>query len=224
VALITALPAALSAQPYIGVTGPHRGTVEVGGGGVWTGGYDAGSAVAALTRPAGTTPLTLFAVDGRVLGAPGAGVQIGIFLGRRVSAEATFQYGRPILRARVTSDFESAPETTADGTMTSYLVGGSLLYHFGGGRFVPFVSGGGGYLRQLHEANAELLTGTEMHAGGGLKYWLGTGRRRFGLRAGAEASVRSKSVAFEQKRRIIPSVTAGLSYQFSRRPSSRFPS
>lgn len=213
-ALLTWFPAAASAQPYIGHTGPRRGTVEVGGGGVWTGAYDAGGAVATLTRPAGTSPLTLFAVDGRVQGVPGAGVQIGIFLGRRVSAEATFQYGRPILRARVTSDFESAPETIADGTMTSYLVGGSLLYHFGGGRFVPFVSGGGGYLRQLHEDNAELLTGTEMHAGGGLKYWLGTGRRRFGLRVGAEASARSKSVAFEQKGRIVPSVTAGLSYLF----------
>jgi len=214
-AFALALPAAVSAQPYIGATGPHRGTLELGGGAVWTGGYDAGSADATLTRPAtGAAPLTLFSVEGSVRSTPGAGAHFGVYLGRRVSVEATFQYSRPILRVRVTSDFELAPDTDANGTVTSYLAGGSLLYHFGEGRVVPFVSGGGGYLRQLHEANAELLTGTEVHAGGGLKYWLGTGANRFGLRVGAEVSARSKSVAFEQKRRIVPSVTAGLTYQF----------
>lgn len=210
------MPLAVAAQPYVGADGPHRGTWEVGGGGLWTGGYEAGSADATLSpnTTTGAAPLTLFVVNGRVLSAPGVGAHLGIFLGRRVSAEATFQYSRPILRARVTSDFESAPDTDADGIVTSYLLGGSLLYHFGDGRFVPFVSGGGGYLRQLHEANADLLTGTEVHAGGGLKYWLGTGARRFGFRIGGEASTRSKSVAFEQKRRILPSVSAGISYQF----------
>ena len=75
-------------------------------------------------------------------------------------------------------------------------------------------SGGGGYLRQLNENNADLLTGTEIHAGGGLKYWMGTGPHRLGFRLEALASARSKSVAFEQKRRILPSVVAGLAYLF----------
>jgi hypothetical protein len=141
-------------------------------------------------------------------------VQLGIYLGRRVSVEAAFQYSRPILRASVTSDFEAAPDTDADEKLTTYVVGGSLLYHFGTGRLVPFVSGGGGYLRQLHEENSDLLTGSEIHAGGGVKYWLGTGTHRFGLRVDAQASARSKSVAFEQKRRILPSVAAGLTFQF----------
>lgn len=213
--VLATLPAAVSAQPYIGATGPRRGTLELGGGAVWTGGYDAGSAAATLTRPAtGAAPLTLFSVEGSVRRTLGAGAHFGVHLGRRVSVEATFQYSRPILRVRVTSDFELAPDTDANGTVTSYLAGGSLLYHFGDGRVVPFVSGGGGYLRQLHEANAALLTGTEVHAGGGLKYWLGSGANRFGLRVGAEVSARSKSVAFEQKRRIVPSFAAGLAYQF----------
>ena len=213
---VVALPAAAAAQPYIGATGPHRGTLEVGGGGVWTGGYDAlGETDATLTRPAaGSPPLPLFAVSARMLSAPGAAAHVGVFLGRRMSAEAAFHYSRPIVRARLTKDFELAPDTDADEIITSYLVGGSLLYHFGEGRIVPFVSGGGGYLRQLHEANAELLTGTEVHAGGGVKYWLGTGAHRFGLRVEGAASARSKSVTFVQKRRILPSVTAGLSYQF----------
>ena len=102
----------------------------------------------------------------------------------------------------------------AEGTVTSYLMGGSLLYHFGDGRIVPFVSGGGGYLRQLNENNADLLTGTEIHAGGGVKYWIGTGAHRLGLRLEAQASARSKGVAFEQKRRLLPTVVGGISFLF----------
>jgi hypothetical protein len=213
IVVLVGAPAAAAAQPYIGRSTPHRGSFEISGGVVWTGGYDAGSGEAKETT-AGTAPLTLFVVDGQMKSGPGAAVQVGIYLGRRVSAEAAFHYSRPILRARVTSDFESAGDVDLDGTVVSYLAGGSLLYHFSDGRIVPFVSGGGGYLRQLDEENADLLTGTEIHAGGGLKYWMGRGKRRFGLRLEALASVRSKSVAFEQKQRIVASFAAGMAYLF----------
>jgi hypothetical protein len=212
-AFLLALPAIAGAQPYVGTSAPHRGSFEVGGGAVWTGGYDAGSASANETS-AGTAPLTLFVVDGSVKSGPGAAIQVGVYLGRRVSVEATFWYTRPILQARLTSDFESAADVDAESTITSYLMGGSFLYHFGDGRFVPFVSGGGGYLRQLHENNADLLTGTELHGGGGLKYWMGSGTHRVGLRLEAQASSRSKAVAFEQKRRIVPGFVAGLAVLF----------
>ena len=98
--------------------------------------------------------------------------------------------------------------------MTSYLAGGTLLYHFGRGAFVPFVSGGGGYLRELHEDNAVVLTGAEIHAGGGLQYWFGKGAHRFGLRVDAQVSSRSKSIGFEDKRRVLPVVGAGVTYLF----------
>jgi hypothetical protein len=213
IALLLVLPAAAAAQPYIGVRIPHKGSLELGGGVFWAGGYDAGSADANETT-AGTAPLTLFAVDGRMKSGPGAAVQVGVYLGRRVSAEAAFHYSRPILQARVKSDFESASDLDVDGTITSYLMAGSLLYHFGRGRLVPFVSGGGGYLRQLNENNADLLTSPEIHGGGGLKYWMGKGPRRFGLRLEALASARNKGIAFEQKRRIVPSFVAGIAYLF----------
>ena len=54
---------------------------------MWTGGYDAGSANAHETT-VGTAPITLFVVDGKVRSGTGAAVQIGVYLGRRVSAEA----------------------------------------------------------------------------------------------------------------------------------------
>lgn len=213
IVLLAALPTTAAAQPYVGSHASHRGSFEVGGGVVWTGGYDAGSANAHETT-VGTAPITLFVVDGKVRSGTGAAVQIGVYLGRRVSAEAAFHYTRPILRAHLSSDFESASETDADTRIASYIVGGSLLYHFGDGRWVPFVSGGGGYLRQLHEDNADLLTGTEVHAGGGLKFWVGSGKRRLGLRLDAQASARSTSVAFEEKRRLVPTFAAGMTYRF----------
>jgi len=167
-----------------------------------------------LTRPGSTLPLTLFAVNGRMLSAPGADAHLGLFLSSRVSLEGAFQYSRPILRARVTDDFESAADTDVDGVVVTYLARGSLLYHFGGGRLVPFVSGGGGYLRQIDNENSDLVTGTEIHAGGGLKYWFGSGGRRLGLRIDAGVAARSKSVAFEQKRRIVPAIGGGVAFQF----------
>jgi hypothetical protein len=209
-------PLAASAQPYVGNAGPHAGSLEISGGATWTRGYDAGRADALLTRPgpAGTPPLTLFTVSGTVASGSGAVARLGVYLARRVSVEGTIEYTRPTLRAHLSDDFELAPDTDAEETTTSYLAGGSVLYHFGTGRFVPFVSGGGGYLRQLHEENSELLSGTEFHAGGGIKYWFGTGRHRFGVRADAQVSARSKAVAFEQKRRILPSGSVGVSYLF----------
>jgi hypothetical protein len=216
VAMLLALPVTVAAQPYAGTSAPHKGSFELSVGVFWTGGYDAGGTDATLSpnTTTGGTRLTLFAVTGEVRSTPGVDARAGIFLGRRVSAEGAFQYSRPILHARVTSDFESAPDTDVDGVIASYLAAASLVYHFGDGHLVPYVLGGGGYLRQLHEDNADLLTGSEVHAGGGVKYWLGTGTRRVGIRVEAQGSSRSKSVAFTQKRRIVPSLAAGVSYVF----------
>jgi hypothetical protein len=215
-AMALALPAAAAAQPYPGNPAPHAGSLEISGGATWTRGYDAGSADALLTRAgaAGTPPLTLFTATGTVASGPGAVARVGVYLARRVSVEGTIEYSRPVLRAHLSDDFELAADTDAEETTTSYLAGGSVLYHFGTGRFVPFAGGGGGYLRQLHEENSELLSGTEVHAGGGIKYWFGTGRHRFGLRADAQVSARSKGVAFEQKRRVLPAAAVGLAYLF----------
>jgi hypothetical protein len=214
-ALLLVTPLYVCAQPYIGSARPDAGTIEIGGGVLWSRGYDAGGSSALETRntTTGTGPLTLFETDAQMLSVIGVGAQIGVYLGRRVSAEGVFQYSRPILRLRPMSDFENADPVNIDGQVTTYVAGGSVLYHFGDGRFVPFVSGGAGYLRQLHEDNAVAITGSEIHAGGGVKIWLGSASR-IGLRLDAHVSSRDKAVAFEEKRRIIPSVGAGLTLRF----------
>jgi hypothetical protein len=214
-AALIAWPALAAAQTYVGRTGPSAGRVEISGGAAWTGGYDAGSSTALETRnpTTGTGPLTLFNTDSEVLPAAGVEARIGVFLGSRLAVEGIFQYTRPTLRTRVTDDFEGAAPLSADDAVTSYLFGGSLVYHFGSGRFVPFVAGGGGYLRQLHEGGTLAVTGPEVHGGGGFKYWMGAARR-FGVRVDAQVSSRSESVGFEEKRRILPAFAGGITYLF----------
>ena len=82
----------------------------------------------------------------------------------------------------LSGDAESAADVTATETASHYVFGGSVLFDlrgasFAGGRGVPFVSGGAGYLRELHEGNLLVETGIEYHATAGLKYWFGSGRQ-----------------------------------------------
>lgn len=210
------LPAYAAAQPYLGATAPHAKSVEIGGGVVWTAGYDAGSRAAteSANSSTGGAPVTLFSTSARVAPVAGIEARAGVYLGPRVSVEAAFQFSRPQLRVMLDDDFENAAAQEAVGGLSSYVIGGSVLYHFGGGHVVPFVMGGGGYLRQLDEDNADVLTGNELHGGGGVKVWFGAGESRLGLRVTAQASVRSRTASFEQKRRILPLVSAGLVYLF----------
>jgi hypothetical protein len=214
-ALLLATPLYVAAQPYAGSTAPAAGTFEIGGGVLWSAGYDAGGRNALETRntTSGPGPLTLFETSSEMLSTTGIGAQIGVYLGRRISVEGVFQYSRPTLRLRPASDFENADPVNIDGVVTTYVAGGSLLYHFGDGRVVPFVAGGGAYLRQLHEDNAVLVTGSEIHAGGGVKVWFGSASR-VGVRFDAQVSSRDNAVAFEEKRRIIPTAGAGVTVRF----------
>ena len=213
--LLLALPAAAAAQqPYV-TSGAHAGKMEVSAAAAWTGGYDDGVAAAQLTRnpTTGSSPLTLFNANGRMQSGAGFEGRLGYYLSSRVSVEGTFQYTRPTLRVSLSNDFENAAPTDADVNVSTYIFGGSVLYHFGSGPFVPFVLGGAGYLRQLEEAASDATSGAEIHGGGGIKYWFGAAQR-VGLRVDAQISSRSKSVGFEDKRRVVPSLSGGSAFLF----------
>jgi hypothetical protein len=195
---------------------PRASRFEISGAAVWIGGYDAGAASALETRnpSTGTAPLSLFTTDSRSLAAAGVEARLGWYLSRRVSLEGLVQVSRPVLRSRVSGDFESALPADVEATVTSYTIGGSALYHFGRGRIQPFVEGGAGYLRQLLEQNDGLVTGAELHAGGGLQYRLTNGKHPLSMRVDGMASVRTKTVAFDQKRRIVTAVAGGFAWRF----------
>ena len=193
---------------------PSRGTWELSGGGVFVGGYDLGSATAELTSNTGTSggPFTFFETDNRVESVSGFVARVGYYVTPAVAVEGGLRFTRPRLASRISADVESAPNITAEETIDQYVFDGSLVWHFGQstgrrGNVAPFVYGGAGYLRELHEGDALVEEGTEYHAGGGIKWWFGA-RGRMGIRAEAGLSIRDGGFDFEEKTRIAP-VAAG---------------
>jgi hypothetical protein len=95
-------------------------------------------------------------------------------LSRAFAVEGTFGMARTHLRTSITNDFEQAPPVTSTSRLTQYTIEAGLLWQPGGLRFAhgrvrPFVSGGGGYLRQLHDGATLVETGRSAFAGGGVK-------------------------------------------------------
>lgn len=201
---------------YVGRDLPHPGSVEVSGGVLWNQGFDFGSADATLTRNPGTGsgPYTLFTAGTGVDAAIGVQARVGVFLTRALSVEGGVQYSRPELSSVLSNDVEQADDITATETLTRYIFDGTVLYHFGRGKAVPFVAAGGGYVRELHDGYGVVETGNEFHAGAGVKFWFSGGKHRFGLRAEAGAMSRSGGVDFEDARRTLITASAGLAYLF----------
>ncbi len=222
--VLTALaswPREAAAQLWIGGAAPRRGSVEISAGVAASGGFDLGKRDAEETRNVNTPggPFTLFTADSRVSSAPAALLRLGVYLSPSFSIETGIQYARPMVSSRLSGDAEQAPELTADEKLTRYVFDGSLLFHLTGlsfaeGRGVPFIAGGGGYLRELHERNEVAETGGEYHAAAGVKLWFGRQKRRLGMRADVGASVRSGGVDFQTGGRMVPTAGVGLSYLF----------
>jgi hypothetical protein len=199
---------------------PARGSrVELTGGAVLVGGYGLGDSVAELTPNSGTSGFEQFTTDNRVHQVVGALAKIGFVVTPAVVVEAGFRFSRPVYEVRVSGDAEGAPDTTIEETLSQYVFDGSVVWNvtraaFAGGRVVPFLSGGAGYLRELHEEDALVEEGLEYHAGGGLKWWFGTGRRRFGVRGEGGISIRDGGFDFKDGQRVVPVVSGSLVYTF----------
>jgi hypothetical protein len=197
---------------------PHAGSWELSGGLLWQAGFDLGDGQAGLTQGAsGTRPYELFRTASRL--GPGAGVQgrLAGYLSRQLAIEGGFRLTRPTLTIDLTEDAESAPDVSAGETLTQYVVKGSLLWHLGafnGGRSVPFVAGGAGYIRDLHEGSELVETGTEYHALVGLKWWFSGRPRRLGVRGEAGFSIRDGGFDFREERRTVPIASVSLAYLF----------
>ena len=218
-ALALSLPATLPAQPLFARTeAPGRGTVEAGGGVVFSAGFDVPALGAGLTRSTGSDRFDLFSVDGTAGDSVGAHARVGFFVTRTISVEADFRYARPTLSYDLSDDAE-AEDVTASETLSHYLFGGSVLFHLPGasfrnGRGMPFIGVGGGYIRELHEGNELVETGDEVHATVGVRYLYGAGRRRIAVRGEVGASSRHRGFDDEDARRTLPIALAGVSLLF----------
>src|SRR5262249_6926108 len=169
---------------------PHAGSWEIGGGFWFSGGFDLGNATAELTRnpDTGTGPLDLFTTRSTLTSGPGFHGRLSGYVSKSVAIEGSARITRPKLRIAISGDFESAPNQVSEETITAYIFDGSVVWHltnatFSKGKGVPFVSGGLGYIRDAHEGNQLIDTGTEFHATGGIKYWFNMKPRRLGIRA-----------------------------------------
>lgn len=210
-AVLAAVPAA--AQSAAATRG---GRLELSGGGVMVGGYGFGESAAELTPNSGSSAFELFTTESEVRRAFGVVARIGFAVTPALVVEGGLRFTRPVYEVRVSGDAESAPETTIEETLSHYVFDGSLVWNFGraGGRVVPFVLGGAGYLRELHEGDALVEEGLEYHAGGGVKWWFGQGRRRVGARGDVGISIRDGGFDLTDGQRVVPVVSGSLIYTF----------
>jgi hypothetical protein len=220
-AAVLGLARPAAAQVWLGGPQPRRGSVEFSGGLLWAQGYDLGTTTASLTRnpTTGSSPLQLFDSSASQDAASGLVARLAVYLSRSVAIEGGFQYSKPVLGVRVSGDFEGADAATVTETISRYVFDGSVVFHllpasFARGRGVPFLTGGGGYVRELHEGNELVQTGQQYHVGGGLKFWFGERRRRFGIRGDVGIAVREGASDFSEGWRTVPTAAASLLYLF----------
>jgi len=202
-----------------GVASAQAPRVEVGGGVRWMGGAGLGDPDATMRTASGGSFVQFASASelGPVVAVEG---RVGVRLTRSLQAEAGMSYGTTELRTELASDVEGIPDATVAESVTRYTIEGALVASLDGWRWgglVPFVSVGGGYLRELHEGRTLVESGRMFHAGGGvtvpLRTQMGAGTT-IGVRADARAVVRSGGVQFDDDALVVPAVGASVFFRF----------
>jgi hypothetical protein len=199
---------------------PPASRVEAGIGVLWMGTQALGDAAVTETTPTGDAR-ALFHTSSELGGAAGLGAHVGVRLTRRLVAEAEASYLRPPLRIAVSGDAEGAAPVTASEDVQQFTIGLGILCYLPvrrTPRLTPFVTAGGGYLRQLHEAATLVETGRYYQIGAGASFLLVSGRyfhtKGVGARAEARAVVRAKGVAFDGGSNTSPAAGVSMFVRF----------
>ena len=196
---------------------PHH--VTLGGGLLWSGGYDIGDATAQLRgNGAGpsATPFNWFTTSTRIAPATAPMFHVGVALTRSIAIDGGVAYVKPRIAFSVSGDAEVPSQSLEGEQIEQYQIGGGVSWQlpFGiGRRAAPFVSAGGSYLRQLHEDRALAETGRIYYAGAGARYWLAGGHgasKALGLRVDARLNLRKDGIDFENKMRAYPTLAFSL--------------
>ena len=169
VALFAAVVSPVSAQ-IRGLT-PR---VEAAFGGGLSSGGGLGTADANLRDRTGG-PYRLFSTSSELGWSPPVEVRLSFPLTARYAFEGRALYSRPELRTAVSNDVEGAPGVTSSEHINQYVLDGALMVLLAPSRArraVPFVSGGVGWVLQVHEGFAATEDGISYRGGGGLKYLL----------------------------------------------------
>jgi len=198
--------------------GLESGRLEVSVGAAWLGSQAFGSSSASETTPSGGS-FSLFNTSSELGSAAALDARVVVRIAGTLVVEADATYARPELRATIANDVENAPSITAVERLQQYMIGGGATWYMPRrDRIVPFVTGGGGYLRQLHDRALLVETGTYFQAGGGVLYLLsshpGNRLKATGIRADVRAVILKDGVAFDGGRHTTPAVAGSFFARF----------
>jgi hypothetical protein len=192
---------------------------EFGGGVRWTAAVPFDTSDANERDPTGA-PFRLFSVSTRLEDAFGAQVYIAPPLTRALRLELSGSYAAPRLTASLTQDVEQGADTLIDETITQLAMDVAVLYEFRHDRLsrplAPFLIGGAGFSRELHDGQTLVETGQSYFGGMGVKgyFMRGHARRSIGLRFDARALFRTNGVTLDGKTHIGALLTASVFKQF----------
>ena len=198
-----------------------RVDVVVGGG--LLAGAGLGSKDATL-RANSTTPqpYRLFTAVSRFSAAPLFEIRSSVPLNRRLEIEGGLVLTHPELRSAIGNDVENPAALTIVERVDQYFIDARLIVMIDelslGDRTVPFVEGGGGYLRQLHEGQAVVEHGHLYHLGAGLKHWMVARDRGAikgaGVRGDARVYVMARGISFGNRPRPRAAISGSFFVSF----------
>ncbi len=211
------------AMPSIVYAQAGEGRWELAGSVGIANNHDRGTSQATETGngvPSGS-PVTLFEAVSSFDRGPQFESRVAWHVSRAIAVEGTFALMRTQLRTGIRNDFEQTPPSIATASLTQYTAEGGVLLHldrltFGHGRIRPFITGGGGYLRQRNDRATLVETGESAFAGGGLKYRLHEAKKRallkaVGLRLDIRANFTRGGFDIDPNAwRTYPSLTGGV--------------
>lgn len=195
---------------------------QVAGGLSWTGSYPIGDSSADLLQNAPGQPppvLTLFRTSSTFESTPGVEGRFGIAITPRLMVEVGGAFSKPKVLVEIAQDTETTATSFDGETVSQYVVDVSLIWEVpvpSTARVRPFVIGGGGYLRQLHEDESLVETGQLYHFGGGARLFFhgAASGHPFGIRGDVQAAFRRDGIEFNDERRVMPTVSVLLFFGF----------
>jgi hypothetical protein len=168
------------------------------------------SSVDAVERTTGGTTRTVFSSDTSIQSSAGAAGWFSVRVTRAIDAELAVTVGSFGLVTTISGDIEGAPDTAAREDVRQFTFEGGIAAHpprWRRRQWMPFIDGGIGHVRQLHEGRVLVDTGSLLYAGGGARYMLKSrpGALNLGLRADLRATFFKDGVAFDTKYHGAPS-------------------
>ncbi len=195
-----------------------RWEIAIGSG--WTSGWSLGRTQALARQPNGT-PLVLFETETALDASPPLVADLGVRLSRSIQVDAGFSYRPADLTTTIRSDADIAATQVARERVTQLSIEAGLLVHFErwriGARVTPYASGGGAYLRELHESRTLIETGQAYRIGGGFSVPVRTrrsGMKTVGVRAEVRAEWRRGGLALDDDLHVVPAVRAMMYARF----------